>query len=249
MLSKYLIICPLVFLAGFVDAVAGGGGLISLPAYILTGLPVHNCVATNKMSSIMGTSVTTTKYARSGFVPWKIAIFCVPCALIGSAIGANIALIIPDKAFKIILMIVIPVTGLYVLTKKDVFDSNKTHSEGVTTLICALAALIIGVYDGFYGPGTGSFLILILTGLGGLKITTANGLTKVINLSTNLAALTVFLVNGQVVLPLGIIAGCFNIAGNYLGASRFEKNGSKIVKPILIMVLTVFFIKLVLELL
>lgn len=248
MLTKYLIICPLVFVAGFIDAVAGGGGLVSLPAYMITGLPVHNCVATNKMSSFMGTSVTTVKYARDGFIPWKIALFCIPCAFAGSAIGANIALMIPDKVFKIIMLVVIPLTGIYVLTKKNLFTQKKEHSQRATIIICASVAFIIGMYDGFYGPGTGTFLILLLTGLAGLELTKANGLTKSINLSTNLAALVVFILNGQVLFPLGVVAGLFNIAGNYLGATRFEKNGATIVKPIIIVVLAVFLIKILVEL-
>lgn len=247
-MRDYLIICPLVFLAGFVDAVAGGGGLISLPAYFITGIPVHSCVATNKMSAFMGTSVTTAKFARDGFIPWKTAAFCIPCAFLGSAIGANIALMIPDRVFKTVLIIVIPLTAAILLTKKDILNPKRSFSEGFTILICAASSLMIGVYDGFYGPGTGTFLLLLLAGVAGMELTKANGLTKAVNFSTNLSALVVFLIRDQVIIPLGIVAGLFNIAGNYLGATRFEKNGSKIVKPVLIAVLSVFFVKLVIEL-
>lgn len=248
MLREYLIVCPLVFIAGFIDAVAGGGGLVSLPAYFITGIPVHNCVATNKMSSLMGTSVATAQYARSGYIPWKTAFFCIPCAIAGSVTGANIALLVPDRIFRIIMMVIIPLTGIYVLTRKNNFTSNKDFSERVTALVCAAISFVIGVYDGFYGPGTGTFLILLLTGLAGLELTKANGLTKAINLSTNISAFAVFLINDQIIIPLGLIAGLFNIAGNYLGATRFEKNGAKIVKPVLIIVLSVFFIRLLFEL-
>lgn len=248
MLIEYLIICPLVFLAGFIDAVAGGGGLISLPAYMITGLPVHNCIATNKMSSIMGTSVTTFKYAKKGFVPWKIALFAIPCAFAGSAIGANIALLIPDRAFRIVMLIVVPITAIYVLTKKNLFTKKESKSEKTTILLSSIVAFVIGSYDGFYGAGTGTFLILLLTGLAGMEITKANGLSKTINLTTNLAALTVFLINGQVIFPLGVVAGLFGITGNYIGATRFEKNGGAIVKPVIIVVLIVFLAKLIIEL-
>lgn len=248
MLLELIIIYPLVFIAGFIDAVAGGGGLVSLPAYMITGIPVHSCVATNKMSAFMGTTVTTIKYAKSGFIPWKTALFCIPCAIGGSVLGAGLSLLIPDRIFMIVMVAVVPLTGIYVLVKKDVFAPRKKHGEAATIIICAAASFVIGVYDGFYGPGTGTFLILILTGLAGMELTKANGLTKAINFSTNISALVVFLVNGQVLFPLGIIAGVFNIAGNYLGATRFEKNGSKIVKPVLIIVLSVFFIKLIYEL-
>ncbi len=198
MLRDYLIICPLVFIAGFIDAVAGGGGLISLPAYFITGIPVHSCVATNKMSAFMGTSVTTVKYARDGFIPWKTAVFCIPCAFLGSAIGANAALMIPDRIFKAVLVIIIPFTGVLILTKKDILNPKRSFSERITILICAASSLIIGVYDGFYGPGTGTFLLLLLTGMAGMELTRANGLTKAVNFTTNLSALAVFLIRDQV---------------------------------------------------
>ena len=248
MLFNYLLICPLVFIAGYVDAIAGGGGLISLPAYMMTGLPVHNCIATNKMSSSMGTSVACWKYAKSGFIPWKSALFCIPCAFLGSSTGANIALHISDGPFRVIMLIVLPLTGAYVLNKKDLKPSGKEYSSGITIAISMLSSFLIGIYDGFYGPGTGTFLLLILTGLARLPVFKANGLTKIINLSTNVSALAVFLLNAQVLFPLGVIAGAFNIAGNYLGARHFEKSGSKAVKPVIITVLVIFFIKVLSEL-
>lgn len=244
---NYLIICPLVFLAGFIDAIAGGGGLISLPAYIFTGLPVINCIATNKMSSAMGTSIATAKYAKGGFIPWKLALFCVPCAFGGSAIGANIALAISNDVFKIIMLVVLPLTALYVITKKDLTSNEKQHSFRTMLLISMLIAFVIGIYDGFYGPGTGTFLILLLTAIGRMKIEEANGLTKSINFSTNISALVIYIINGEVVLPLGIIAGCFNIAGNYLGARKFTSGGTRIVKPVMIIVIVIFFVKVLNE--
>ena len=248
MLFNYLLICPLVFIAGYVDAIAGGGGLISLPAYMMTGLPVHNCIATNKMSSSMGTSVACWKYAKSGFIPWKSALFCIPCAFLGSSTGTNIALHISDGPFRVIMLIVLPLTGAYILNKKDLKPSGKEYSSGITIAISMLSSFLIGIYDGFYGPGTGTFLLLILTGLARLPVFKANGLTKIINLSTNVSALAVFLLNAQVLFPLGVIAGAFNIAGNYLGARHFEKSGSKAVKPVIITVLVIFFIKVLSEL-
>lgn len=244
---NYLIICPLLFLAGFIDAIAGGGGLISLPAYMFTGLPVINCIATNKMSSSMGTTIATVKYAKGGFIPWKIALFCIPCAFGGSAIGANIALILSDEIFKIIMLIILPLTGIYVITRKDLSSNKEPRSFTAMVIVAMLIAFVIGIYDGFYGPGTGTFLILLLTTFGRMKLQEANGLTKVINYSTNIAALTVYIINAQVVLPLGIIAGCFNIAGNYLGASKFTSGGTKIVKPIMMIVITIFFVKVLNE--
>ncbi|MDO4621476.1 MAG: TSUP family transporter [Eubacteriales bacterium] len=246
-ITQLLIICPLLFLAGFVDAIAGGGGLISLPAYMFAGLPVHACIATNKMSSSMGTTLATIRYAKSGFIPWKQAGFCVITAFIGSTAGARIALYIPDKGFKIFMMIALPVIAFHVLRPKTFRSDLKPYSDLHTTLIGCGTAFVIGLYDGFYGPGTGTFLLLLLTGLAHMELTKANGTTKVINLTTNVAALCVYLLNGKVMIPIGIIAGCFNIAGNYLGARTFEKGGAKPVKPVMLVVLVLFFLKIILE--
>ena len=109
-------------------------------------------------------------------------------------------------------------------------------------------AFVIGIYDGFYGPGTGTFLILLLMSVAHVRLKEANGITKVINSTTNLAALFVFLANDVVLLPLGLVAGLFNMAGNYFGARYFEKGGAQNVKPVIIIVLTVFFAKVVYEL-
>lgn len=251
-LLHFLIVCPLVFLAGFVDAVAGGGGLISLPAYMMCGLPVHMAIATNKMSSAMGTALATWRYAANGFINWKLAPFCIICAFIGSAGGANLALLISENALRALLLLILPLTALYVMRSQSLAGTTPTAAPGQTNqqrvmLLAALAALFIGVYDGFYGPGTGTFLILLLVGLAKMPLTQANGLTKVINLTTNLAALLVFLLNAQVLLPLGLTAGCFSLTGNYLGTRCFTERGAAVARPIILLVLLIFFIKTVTE--
>lgn len=117
-LLQYLIICPLVMVAGFVDAIAGGGGLISLPAYLISGLPVHNAIATNKMSSTMGTVLATFKFARSGFIPWKLALTCVCFAFAGSSLGARLALLMDSHIFLLFMVVVLPLTAIYVTRGK-----------------------------------------------------------------------------------------------------------------------------------
>lgn len=141
---QYLIVCPLVFLAGFVDAVAGGGGLISLPAYLIAGFPVHFAIGTNKVSSAMGTTLTTVRYTKSGFIPWKQAIFCVLFALAGSACGANLALLIDDGVFKIIMLVILPLTALYVMKGKALSGEREPYSRLKTTLLSCTIAFIIG---------------------------------------------------------------------------------------------------------
>lgn len=247
-LVRYLIVCPLVFLGGYVDAVAGGGGLISLPAYLIAGLPAHTAIGTNKISSAMGTTLTTYKFWRQGFIEWKLALLCAVCALAGSTGGANLALLVSDRVFKIILLFVLPLTAFYVFRSKTLDTAGHDPlTPAKTAAIAAACALIIGVYDGFYGPGTGTFLLLLLTGLAHMKLNDAAGITKVINLSTNVAALVTYLLNEKVMLVLGLTAGIFGIAGNWLGARSFTRNGSRIVKPLIGVVLAVFFVRIVWE--
>ena len=246
--TQYLIVCPLVFLGGFVDAIAGGGGLISLPAYLIAGLPVHMSIGTNKISSAMGTTLTTWKFWKAGYIKPKLCLLCAVFALAGSAGGANLALLVSDRVFKIILLFVLPLTALYVFKSKAMDTAGKDPlPPGKTALIASALALVIGVYDGFYGPGTGTFLLLLLTGLAHMSLNDAAGTTKVINLSTNVAALVTYLVNGQVWLPLGLTAGLFGIAGNYMGARSFVSKGSRIVKPLIAVVLAIFFVRVVYE--
>lgn len=246
----FFIVCPLVAVAGFVDSIAGGGGLISLPAYLISGLPVHTCIATNKLSSSMGTTVATAKYALSGYIDWHLAIFCAAASLLGAALGANIALLISDDAFRALMLIILPLTALYVLRRKDLFagENQRRLSFIRTALLSSAIAFALGMYDGFYGPGTGTFLILLLTRFAHMDLHRANGITKVINLSSNLSSLAVYLANAQVLMPLGLCAGAFSILGNYLGSRCFTQKGASIARPIILLVLTVFFARTVLEL-
>lgn len=245
---EYLIVCPLVFLAGFIDAIAGGGGLISLPAYLIAGLPPHAAIGTNKFSACLGTTVATWHYARKGIIHWKHALPAVVTALTGSWLGAELALWVNAEAFKLVMLIVLPLTGFYVLFKKPFKADKKPYSDVKTVLITLVLSFLIGIYDGFYGPGTGTFLILLLTAVAHVSLNEAAGTTKIINLSTNLAALAVFLLNGVVLFPLALVAAVFGIAGNYMGANYFTSKGTGFVKPVIIIVLTIFFIKICWEL-
>lgn len=249
-LLHFLIICPLAFLAGFVDAIAGGGGLISLPAYLLAGLPVHMAIATNKLSSSLGTATACWRYAKMGFVNWRLAPGCVVAAFVGSALGANLALVIGDGVFQKAMLIVLPLTALYVLRCQGLANDldKPRYAFRITLALAVAAAFAMGVYDGVYGPGAGTFMILLLSGLAHLPLQEANGLTKVINLTTNLAALLVFVLNGQVIFLLGLVAGVFNIAGNLAGSACFVQSGARVGRPLILLVIAIFFARTVWQL-
>lgn len=245
---EFLIVCPLAFLAGFVDAIAGGGGLIALPAFLFAGLPVHNAIATSKLTASMGTTIATVRYAMSGYMVKPLCAIGVACGLLGSWGGSNLALLTDAFAFKIIMLIILPFVAFYVLKTKDFSTFAKDPLPLKKTIaITGVIALVVGIYDGFYGPGTGTFLMLLLTAFARIDLSVAAGTTKAINLATNYAALAVFLVNGVVWLPLGIVAGLFNIAGNWLGAGHFTKKGSAITRPIMLVVIGLFAVKLLFD--
>ncbi len=245
----YLIICPLVFLAGFVDAIAGGGGLISLPAYIIAGLPPHSAVATNKLSAAMGTTVSTIKLARAHYIPWKKAFPCTLVALVGSGLGARLALFVDADLFKRFMLIVLPITAFYVIQKKEFCETCEESISGKTVAVTLCIVFLIGIYDGLYGPGTGTFLIVLLTGLAHFPLGEANGMTKAINLTTNLTSLTVYLISGKTVLLLGFVAGLCGIVGNYIGITYFENKGRQAVRPIMLGVLVLFLFRILFEIL
>lgn len=251
-LLKLILVAPLVFVAGFVDAIAGGGGLISLPAYMISGLSPNFARGTNKISAFMGTSLATYRYAKSGYVKWKIALPCVPFAVVGSICGTLLGNSIEsDEAFKIVMLAIIPLVALFVLRKRSLpeLPLKEPFSLGTTLAIACAFSLVLGVYDGFIGPGTGTFLIIVFTSVCRMALRDSNGLTKVINLSTNVASTVTFLISGYVYWELGLIAGVFGVAGNYLGTKFFANKGVKGVKIVIIFVLTVFFVKTLLELL
>lgn len=245
----FLIVCPLVFLAGLVDSIAGGGGLISLPAYLLAGLPPHFAIGTNKLSSATGTVVSTIRYCKNKFVDWQVAMPSILMALIGSAIGANIALLLDEEVMKYILIAVLPIVAIYVLRgktmKKDV--SEVSISRKRVYLVSCLASFFVGAYDGFYGPGTGSFLILLYTGMAKMDMKKAAGNTKLVNLASNIAALVTYLINGKIIFLLGIAAAVFSIAGHYIGSGLVLKNGHKVIRPIILLVIVLLFLKVILE--
>lgn len=243
--QTFLIVCPFLFLAGLIDAIGGGGGLISLPAYLIAGLPPHAAIATNKLSSTCGTTLATLRFIKNGLVNIKLALPSVIAAIIGSSIGANLSLLIKEEIMLYIMVAVLPICAFLVLNKKLFHDGGEDEVtlNRRTFITATIAALIIGMYDGFYGPGTGTFLIIAFTVFAKISMKTANAQAKVINLTSNITSLIIFLINGEVLFSVGIVAAACNMLGGYIGAGLVMKNGAKIVKPSIIFVLILLALK------
>lgn len=244
----FLIVCPLVFLAGFVDSIAGGGGVISLPAYLIAGLPVKLAAGTNKLANGCGTALASYKYARSGNIDWTAAIPAAVFSLIGSALGTSLAVKLPDKALEIIILAALPLVAVFLLFSKNLGIKEKpAKPKNKTLFFSALIGFAIGCYDGLVGPGTGTFLTLAFSAVLGYTLLKSSGCAKIANLASNVASLIVYLNHGDVLFSVGLPAIACSMAGNYFGSRFAIKGGSQRIRIVMFVVLGLLFIKVGLQ--
>lgn len=236
-----------VFLASFVDAIGGGGGLISLPTYLLCGLPMHQALGTGKLSSCLGSSASTFRYIKNKCVDWKLGLPSIPLALIGAYFGTSLQLSLDEKYLKYLLLIVLPIVAVVMLKQKKFPEERGDVPFWKQACVVWIAAFILGAYDGFYGPGSGTFMLLCFCNLAKMDLRSASGNVKIVNFSSNVGALVTSLMAGTVLIPIGLITAVFGFAGHYIGAGLTIKNGSKAVRPIILLVLSLLMVKLILE--
>ncbi|MDO9355130.1 MAG: TSUP family transporter, partial [Solirubrobacteraceae bacterium] len=238
------------FLAGWVDAVVGGGGLVLLPALLLVPgmVPVH-AAATNKLAASLGTAVSAVTYARR--VPREDRAdpgTVVPMALsagLGAALGAAGAASLPGDVFVPVVLVALVTVGLYTASQPTMGQVTALrHSGGRHVWTAVATGGVIGVYDGLIGPGTGSFLVFALVGLVGYSFLASSATAKIVNLVTNLSALTLFALHGSVLWQLGLALGVVNVLGGYLGARTAISRGSGFVRVVFLVVVTVLILRL-----
>lgn len=246
-----LLICVGVFLASFMDAIAGGGGIISVPTYLLafTGVPTYYALGTNKLSAMIGTVFSTGRFIRQGYVDWRLFAPAAVFSLLGSVGGTWLQLHTPDVVLKYLLLVVLPVVAVVTLRNHNWPDEPTPMDFRRRAAVVWAASLVIGAYDGYYGPGTGTFLMLIFIRLGKMDTRHAAGGVKVINLASNIGSLCTALTAGTVYIAVGLIAAIASVLGHYLGAGLAIKNGSRIVRPTVIIVLILLTVKVGSELL
>ena len=226
------------FSAGLVDAIAGGGGLIQLPA-LLIGLPQASTVevlGTNKVASVFGTTASALTYRRSVKTDAIfLATMALP-ALFGSVLGALSASLIPTQSMRPIVFVLLVAVAIYTWRKPDLGSIEVLrHEKKKRFLISAIAGLVIGFYDGIFGPGTGSFLMLVLIYLG-FAFLSASAIAKVVNVSTNLGAIMVFGLNGAILWQVGLVLAMANIVGGLLGARLAIRGGSTLIRKVFLFV-------------
>ncbi len=242
-LSMAVIVFVGVFFASFIDSIAGGGGIISVPCYLLAGLPAHYALGTNKLSAGLGTIVSTARYIKNGYVNFKLGLPCVVLAICGSCLGTKLQLMVPDAYLQYFLLLILPIIAFVVLRQRQLPETAGEIAFQKQLLIVCSASFVIGTYDGFYGPGTGTFLLLVYCTLAKMDVRTAGGNTKLVNLSSNMGALVTSILNGKVFFALGLIGTVASFAGHFLGSGLAIKNGSRIVKPVILVVLLLLAIK------
>ncbi len=233
--------------AGFVDAVVGGGGLIQLPALLL-GLPGASPVqvlATNKLASICGTTVSSATYYRRVRPDPRTFLPLMLLAFVGSTIGALVASLLPREAFDPIVLGVLVLVGGYVVASPRIGGATALRFSGHRhTSIAMLTGLAIGFYDGALGPGTGSFFVFTLVGLLGYSFLEASAKARMANWATNLGALCIFVPQGAVLWKVGLLMGLANLVGGYLGARTAVSRGSRFVRGFFIAVVAAFTVRI-----
>ena len=234
-----LLICVGVFLGAFMDAIAGGGGIITVPTYLmgLSNLPIYNALGTNKLSSGIGTIFSTARFIHQGLVDWRLFAPAVILSLTGSVCGTWLQHHTPAVVLKYLLLVVLPVVAFITLRTRKWPDETAPLDPWLRRLIIWGSAFVIGGYDGYYGPGTGTFMMIALVRFAKLDTRHAAGGVKVINLASNIGGVCSALMAGTVVLGVGLAAALASILGHYLGAGLAIRNGSKIVRPAVVVVL------------
>lgn len=246
--STYLTVLPLVFLASLVDAISGGGGLISLPAYTMAGLSYDLAAGSNKLSSSFGSLIATVRYARAGKVLLRPALWATLGALPGSYLGTRAAMALGSGIMNRVMVFAIPIVGALVVFK-PVRAAEPKPLTRVREALCLAIGLTTGFYDGFFGPGTGTFLILLFTYLTGMDMVSASATAKPVNLTSNLSSLVTRIAAGDVLYAVAAPAIACSLAGGWLGSKLALTQGAKLVRWVMLGVLALLTVKLAADLL
>jgi uncharacterized membrane protein YfcA len=233
--------------AGFVDAIAGGGGLIQLPALLVAApkMSIAQALGTNKLGSIFGTSSAAFAYSKKARPDLATALPMAVAAFIGSAAGASVATRIPTSLFKPIILLLLVAVGIYTWRSPTLGQNEALRYSGRRhTALATVVGLVIGFYDGLFGPGTGSFLIFALVGLLGYAFLKASATAKIVNVGTNAAALLVFGFHGAIFVSIGLFMAVCNIGGAVLGARLAIRGGSVLIRKVFLGVLFVLVLRL-----
>ena len=241
-----LLLAVAAFTAGFVDAIAGGGGLIVIPSLLLAGLTPLQALATNKLQGLFGSGSATITYASRGLIDFRRHLPSAAMSLVGSIGGALVASLVPGQWLQIALPLMLVAIALYFAFKPNMDDVDR--AQRLSPLAFALvAALGVGFYDGVFGPGAGSFFMLAYVTLAGFGMLKATAHTKLLNFASNIGAFAAFAFTGAILWKIGLLMGVAQFLGARLGATMAIRNGSRIIKPLLVIVCVALAIRLLID--
>ena len=249
--QAYLPLALLVFLAGFVDAIAGGGGLITLPAYLAHGLSPLLLLGTNKLSSSMGTLVAAARFLKEARFKADFLFIVIFLATLGALLGARTITLVPPEMIRYILIVALPPAAILLVSQRafGLVDTSAAFSANSLLARAGAISFFISFYDGLLGPGTGTFLALAFARLCRFDLLRSTALAKLLNLTSNLASLAAFLYFGRVNVALGLGMGLAGMAGNYAGSHLALKKGAWVIRPMLLVICASLLLKIVWDML
>ena len=234
------------FIAGFLDAIVGGGGLIQLPALLIQfpQLALPTLFGTNKIAALSGTSIAAVQYAKRIRFNWKVLLSISLFSFLFSFLGARTVSYLDSEALKPLILIILIAIAIYTFIKKDLGNvATKDLSTTKKMIFGALIGAVIGFYDGFFGPGTGSFFVLAFVVILGFDFLSASAYAKVVNCITNISALLVFVSHGNYLLELAILMAVFNVLGNFLGTKIAVKKGNGFIRIVFLIIVMLMILR------
>ena len=228
----YPVLTAVAVLTGFIDSIAGGGGLIMMPALLFAGVPPINALATNKLQSMFGTATACLNYARKGLIDWRSNWLTMAMVFVAAGAGVVVVQSVDSKALALVIPLLLMAVALYVLVSPRMNDED-AHQRVSPRAYPPIGAAI-GFYDGFFGPGTGSFFTTTLVGLRGLDLTRATALTKLFNLTSNVAAVLLFAIGGHMFWLLGLCMAAGAMLGGWIGSHTAMRFGASVIRPLLV---------------
>ncbi len=244
---KLLILCCFIFFAAFVDSIAGGGGVISAPAYLALGFPSHITLGTAKFSGVLSGAVPILRYGKSKKIQWKSAWIAVITCIAGSYLGSLLALQLSERTLQMVMLGVLPFVAAFLILRKNNKDRVVEEAVIITPKMMIQSGVIgfvIGIYEGLLGPGTGTFLIIAFTSILNFDMLTASGTAKVVNYAGTVTAAVTFLFSGKVLLIYALPTALCGMLGSYIGSGLAIKNGDKIIRPLMTLVVVLLFVKI-----
>jgi uncharacterized membrane protein YfcA len=243
--AEIAVLVAVALAAGTVDAIAGGGGLLTVPALLAAGLPPHLALATNKGQSVFGSFAAMVRFAGAGLVDGRRARVAFPAGLAGALLGAAAVLLVPPETLRPVVLVLLAAAALFVGLRRpgSVPIEPAPTRRGAPALVAAIA-LAIGAYDGFFGPGTGTFLIVAFVALLGDGLSRASASAKVVNFASNLAALALFASRGVVVWRIALPMAAAQLAGGWIGAHLAVRRGDALVRRVVVAVTLALALKL-----